>query len=303
MKLFVLGNGFDLHHNLPTTTSDFTNCIDKYDYPEYYMNSGVDWNLYEEGLSYFDVDTMSELHIEGPDYLSDRESDRDGVILQMKQKMVEMLDIRDNALKEMINIANQKIHEISHQVKSSDAFYNSLVLSFNYTSTLEQLYSLENIKDVLYIHGFFYDDDDLIFGYSEPNEDVLKKFYPHDVDGNNNFTSNDFYEEEHDDYYIQNQYQLMYDYYCSNQKTHQIEKLNNWLKSYEGEVEEIIVLGHSMGLVDKPYFELLEEILNPARWRISRYKNSPSDEDIQNYSFYSKVDHSYCNISSFVSLL
>jgi hypothetical protein len=302
MKLFILGNGFDLHHNLPTTTADFIRQIEALDVTEYYLQSGTNWSLYEEGLSYFNVEDMAECNIEGPDYLSDRESDRDSVIFQMEQIMDDMIEIRDNALKEMITIANDEISINSDCVKNYGAFIDSLVLSFNYTSTLEELYNLNDIESILHIHGYFEDHDELIFGYSKPNEDVLKQFSPHDVFNNSTkHPSHEIDVEDHDDYYIQMQYQSMYNFYCNNQKTLQINILKNWLEPYYGQVEEIIVLGHSMGLVDKPYFELLEELLNPVRWQLSQYENTPSKEDMLDYSFHTKVD--FCNITDFVPVI
>ncbi|WP_126981235.1 AbiH family protein [Acetobacterium bakii] len=305
MKLYIIGNGFDLHHNLPTSTNDFQNCVEKHDTYDYYSNSGVDWNAYEEGLSYFDVAAMAESYIESPDYLSDKESDRDGVIFQMEQIMDTMYYVRNEALKYMILTANQKIFDNRYHFINKDMFENSLILSFNYTSTIQELYNCENIHGITHIHGFFDDGDELIFGYANPEEEALRVFHPHDIDVGIEISIRNRDEDDHDDFYIHKQYQSMYDFYCSNQKKLQIDNLINWIADYKDEVDEIIVLGHSMGFVDKVYFEELEKMLKPLKWRISRYTNSnagidPSDHTLKCYSFFTKIDPAICGISDYL---
>jgi hypothetical protein len=300
MKLYIIGNGFDLHHNLPTSTNDFINFVEKYDVYDYYSESGVDWNEYEEGLSSFDVDYMAEIHIEGPDYLSDRESDRDGVIFQMEQKMDEMYHVRNESLKDMILAANQRIFDNFDNSINKDVFKNSLILSFNYTSTIQDMYNCENVHTIMHIHGFYNDNDELIFGYANPKEEVLRAFHPHDIDVGIEISIHNRDEDDHDDFYIQKQYESMYGFYCNNQKEHQINNLINWIDDYKDNVNEIIVLGHSMGLVDKVYFEELEKVLKPKKWRISRYENNPSNDELKCYSFFTKIDPVICGISDYL---
>lgn len=227
-----------------------------------------------------------------------------GTTKLMKQKMDIMIDTRDEALKKMIESANQKLSGMTNIVGDRDAFIDSLVLSFNYTSMLKELYKIGDIRDVLYLHGYFADNDKLIFGYSEPVQDVLKQFGSHVIsDENMNRINWDLDEEEHDDFYIQKQCQAMYDFYLSNKKIHELEKLESWLEPYKDVVEEIIVLGHSMGLVDQPYFEKIEEMLKPPKWLITRYNDQPTDKYMQCYSFYAKVEPGPCKIEDFIPLL
>lgn len=89
--LYVIGNGFDLHWKLNTTTDDFMDFLQR-QYIEGEMDNavdvlaayGVDWSEYEQSLANIDLDTLEKENLGFPDYTSDRESDRDGVIYCMQ---------------------------------------------------------------------------------------------------------------------------------------------------------------------------------------------------------------------------
>lgn len=56
MKLFIIGNGFDLHFGLPTTVDRYIEILTDFklhngeNVIEVYSNYGVDWNQFEEGF-------------------------------------------------------------------------------------------------------------------------------------------------------------------------------------------------------------------------------------------------------------
>lgn len=52
----------------------------------------------------------------------------------------------------------------------------------------------------------------------------------------------------------------------------QIERLKSFLMN-AGKIEEVLVYGHSLGDVDAPYLELVDNILQPTIWRVSYYDN------------------------------
>lgn len=302
MKLYVIGNGFDLHHRLPTSTRDFIEIIENIDNNEYYLNAGADWNEYEEALSSFDLGNMTEQFFAYPDYLSDREADRDGVIFEMEQRMSEMHDIIDASLKEMIDNAEEIIDEICDEepiaIENSKIFVDdSIFLSFNYTSTIERIYGVNEKSRILHIHGYHPHNEALIFGYSEPSQSVLGDFAARNV--NVPGFKREFNDETYDgDYYEQQQYEEMYEFYMSNRKSHKLLELSSWVGPYVDNVDEIIVLGHSMGIVDKPYFELLEETISPDKWTISQFQNNPDETHMQKYSFACKVG--FCEITDLI---
>ena len=148
-RLFVIGNGFDLHFGLPTKVSDFKdylsyqNVYSMGNAREVYDSYGVNWSEFEKSLASISIDCIYEENAQGPDYLSDRESDRDGGIIEMVELTDQFLEARNNALNEMINNTESKIQSIQSPYRKS-LFNDSIIISFNYTSTLETLFDLQH---------------------------------------------------------------------------------------------------------------------------------------------------------------
>ena len=95
--LFIIGNGFDRYHDLPTSTCDFCNILssknvdgDVENALEIFVNYGVDWGEYENSLSMLDLDEIEKQHLTMPDYMSDHEGDRDGTIFYMESYLSDL---------------------------------------------------------------------------------------------------------------------------------------------------------------------------------------------------------------------
>lgn len=297
MKLIIIGNGFDCSFGLPTTVNTFKEIIEKYDYEDLYTSSGVYWNEYEESLANLDLDEMSERFVEGPDYASEREGDRDGVIWQVEENMSEMMSIKEKALIEMVENANELLMNYNEELIFVDS---SLILSFNYTSTVEELFSFENIIDIYHLHGYLVNNEELIFGYSDMEKKVLSNLSWYDVITGNYIidkSRNEYIQEaqEHGgydgtDYYIQQQYELFFNFYEQNKKCLKVRQLIDFLCPYVSEIDEVVVLGHSLAIVDAPYFEIIEDIVKPLRWSVSQFNNNPNNQSVENYTFKNKIN-------------
>ena len=90
-RLFVIGNGFDLHFGVNTTPKDFEESLKtKSIYNEsdnaldYFRCYGVDWSEYEQSMANIEFEELEEEHEQAPDYMSDYERDRYSVILDME---------------------------------------------------------------------------------------------------------------------------------------------------------------------------------------------------------------------------
>ena len=178
-KLFIIGNGFDLFFELPTSTNDFVNQLEQKPFEcfesakEAYLYYGVDWSTFEEGLASIDLEIISEEIVEGPDYMSDHESDRDGVIWTVQDYTDKLLQVREEALINMVQIAEDKIETLSTFFYPD--FFDSTVdeiISFNYTSTIESLFNYS--KPIFHIHGFYKDNDYLLLGFGNESEDFYR---------------------------------------------------------------------------------------------------------------------------------
>ena len=88
-------------------------------------------------------------------------------------------------------------------------------------------------------------------------------------------------------------------FYLGLKKDFQEEELRYFLNQYmDYEIEEVVVLGHSMGEVDREYMEIIDSLIQPKRWIISTYNNNPNQTLLGSYSFSKKI--TTCNISSYI---
>lgn len=188
MRLYIIGNGFDIRHGLPTGYKHFKSYVAKndqelYDAIEEYMPAGDEWNELESALGEIDYELIlqnSEMFLAS--YNTDDWSDAYHHDYQYEvDKITRMLSAR---LKELfadwvkgINIADaynseQYIPPIPRE---------SLYFSFNYTNTLQQIYAVPDAQ-IIHIHGNCSYDDDLILGHSFRVEKSLNPYIGPDQD-------------------------------------------------------------------------------------------------------------------------
>lgn len=317
--LYILGNGFDSCHGLDTSPQRFLEILKTkgiYNETEtadiVFERYNVLWGDYESCLANIDLELIAEEQMIAPDYLSDHEYDRDGGICNMEQYTESLRWAIQESLEIMVDNANRKL---VHREPVLRRFLNSndAVLSFNYTSTLEQLYDIPYGVPVCHIHGFREWGERLLLGFRDgiSAEDYYNHFFDRDAiekiqkQIKNIQEDNALSEEEKEseleywyvcydnltgdrDYYIDTQREVIFQFYQSLKKEIQISRLIEFLKKC-GKIQRVVVMGHSMSSVDGDYMEVIEKILCPWEWRISQYFNTPSEESIREYSFAKKV--------------
>lgn len=281
--LYIVGNGFDLHFGLKTKTEHFIEYLRRQPIYNEISNAfdvlgcyGVDWCDYEQSLNDIDLDEIEFQNEIPPDYLSDRESDRDGGILNMQMYVDSINDAINSALEQMVIIANEESRKLSLYYRPKELFKDGdAILTFNYTSTIEILFPIPDNVPIFHIHGCFEQRRPLIFGYRS-NE--------------NTYTSDwAFIDEENGDYYIAQQRKIVYTFYENRMKKLQIDNLKVFLDRCYG-IDRIVVLGHSMSAVDSEYMEQVEKCLRPISWEISFYDESDKVRiQLQGYSFQNKI--------------
>lgn len=205
--LYIVGNGFDLYFRLKTKTDHFIEHLRRQPIYNEISNAfdvlgcyGVDWCDYEQSLNDIDLDEIEFQNEIPPDYLSDRESDRDGGILNMQMYVDSISDAINSALEQMVIVANEESRELSLHYHPKKLLKNGdAILTFNYTSTIELLFSIPDNMPIFHIHGCSEERSPLIFGYRS-NED--------------SYTSDWAYiDEENRDYYIEKQREVAYEFY------------------------------------------------------------------------------------------
>lgn len=279
--LFIIGNGFDLYHGLPTSTYDFCEILSNKNIDgeieralEIFMNYGVDWGNYENSLSMLDLDEIEERNLSMPDYMSDHEGDRDRTFLKMRGYLNSLTFSIKESLSEMVKIANEQLFDEKARFKN---IFNKkdAILSFNYTSTLEELYRIEGVP-ILHIHGYFDNKEELLFGYKDgKNAEEYRRLHFNQFDDSR-------------DFYVDSQREYIARFYESWRKEIQLKKLLIFLHNIQN-IDQICVMGHSMSYVDSEYMELIENKLSPSKWYISQYNNSPSYMELSFYSFAKKI--------------
>ena len=278
-KLYIIGNGFDLHFGLKTAVSDFKTYLAGEEVYDKSLNAldvfgvyGINWGDYEQSLINMELDAIEDENELGPDYLSDRETDRDGGILNMQMVVDSLSDSVRSALHKMVLDANHALEQkepiASPIFKAGDA-----ILSFNYTSTIETLFTMPDSVPICHLHGYVEDGTELIFGYKDNKTNHRHNWADLGEDG---------------DYYLQQQRSIVYRFYQCCEKPLQLKKLKEFLWMCKG-IDHVVVLGHSMQDVDSDYMELIEHTFSPDSWEISCYNGYPNMDSLQSYSFFQKI--------------
>lgn len=171
--LYVIGNGFDLWHGIPSRFGDFKRYVAKsapqiFDEVEAYLPAGDEWNELEQALAEMDVNALIDnLGHFMPSYGADDWSDSGHHDFQYEvENCVERLS---TGLKNQFAIWVRGLPilsqlDLKRRLESLDptAYY----LSFNYTSTLKSAYSIDS-RRVCFIHGnAAIQDEELILGHA-----------------------------------------------------------------------------------------------------------------------------------------
>ena len=279
-KLFIIGNGFDIAHGLPTNFNpNFKNIAKKYEQGKfwelYQTQKDEIWSDFENLLSSPNFNTLEEI-FEGyaPDYLSDKESDRNSIIFQVDlngQLMDALYEFADIADKHLCRV---QPNEFITQIIDSDGLY----MSFNYTHTLEKIYNIPE-HHILHIHGEA-GNNNLELGYPEGTFSPEKYYYDVRQKGRGPYRAVEF--EKHiesiEDYYVQTAYKQLFTKCKSFSKKIRIDALHNFLDKNTPPLNEIIVYGHSC-TIDFDYFEYLNSNFPTVHWTFY-VKGSKQEHDV-----------------------
>ncbi|WP_332834213.1 bacteriophage abortive infection AbiH family protein [Clostridium perfringens] len=206
-KLFIIGNGFDLAHEIKSSYEDFHEYLNEnfqnkeiyildrqYDSdgnPIYDENEkvsfiknlicnaegkGKKWSNLEESLGYLIQKSLNSNNIGYGDFDLDDYFDEIDDFKNIYNNEDKSGDIK-NVLLEIPDYFSEWIDNYIDlsDTKAKNEFKNliskeDLFFSFNYTGTLEELYGVEN---VCHIHGYNNCGDDLLFGHGNLNGDFL----------------------------------------------------------------------------------------------------------------------------------
>lgn len=277
-RLFIIGNGFDLSHNLPTKFNpDFKRIAESFEqnseFWNMYQTEEKDiWADFENCLAKPDFNSLEEIFIGyEPDYYSEHESDRDAIITQV--------DLNANLTDELYAFAEQAetaINSTNSPPQYSGLFETSdLFINFNYTHTIEKIYNI-NSRKILHIHGEV-GLDNLILGYPEGEYSPNKYYYDVRGKGVGPYAEVDIEEhiermsaDEMIDYFTYVAYKNLIQKTKSFEKEYQISDLEFFLDGVN--IEEIVVIGHSCA-IDFTYFKFINAKFPKSQWKFNAYDN------------------------------
>ena len=152
-KLYVIGNGFDLHHGLPCGYADFMAWLQG-NRPKVYSTlnriygdcDGNNWSDFEDSLASFNLD----------DYSDDVTRDD---LMRLKAE-----------LNEALGSWAKTIGMPEPGTAIDDIDRNAVFFTFNYTRTLEDFYGIDEDR-IVHIHGSV-DSGNLIFGHDSTGDAV-----------------------------------------------------------------------------------------------------------------------------------
>ncbi len=287
--LYIVGNGFDLHHGMQTSYWHFGEFLkqhhralrmlmDEY-FPTY---ESFFWSNLEEGLAHFDAATLvdnSEHYLVS--YAAEDWSDAfhhdfqwelDRITRAVSEELLkafsEWVQTISIPTRKGLNVAPVRINP------------NARFINFNYTNTLQQLYGVSD-SHVWHIHGAAGQLDRLILGHAwkpKGREKWTERVDP----------------ESDDPRYIEGT-QIIDRYFAQTFKpTEKIIFDNSKRFAALSDVDAIHVLGHSLSDVDLPYLREVAKHARPsAQWRIS-FHGTPTPLEAQFRKLAWQMPAQYC---------
>lgn len=275
MNLFIIGNGFDIAHNLQTSYINFRDYLieEEWEFLDlfeemYGCHLDMDrrlaerylWKDFENNLSSFDGDniidsaTSIELGLDGGDfYIEDTLDSYWESIYKYIYKLGDYLKLWIKSID--INCCTQ-----TDLICKND---DDLFLSFNYTSLLEEIYEIQE-EQILHIHGSVSETyEDLIIGHG--NSDIINNYREQARSAKNQFDEK------------QSSICNALAAYCESilKEVKSNIFFNSGFFQRLNEVNQVLVIGHSIGNVDLPYFKEIREKTNENTiWKIYFYDDS-----------------------------
>lgn len=255
--LYIIGNGFDIHHGIASRYSDFQEYLyatgnsylagqlETY-YPNIVGSKDYRWGDLEKALGEIDYVTTYK------DCNDDVEIDYDHMMQTsaiLEDKPQQMLE---ETLYNLHTAFEQWVKSLDVTVKKDDKLYlfsrDGLFLNFNYTETLEAVYGIE-LSSITYIHGRRNSGESLILGHSS------------EIDPAEAFCEdNTVYEDSAYEGIIN---------IANTQKKNVDEIIASKKEFWESleDINRVVTYGHSFSDVDIPYFEKISsEIEAGTEW-------------------------------------
>lgn len=312
-QLYIIGNGFDIHHGIPSRYSDYRvwlaendsdllECLQRF----YDVGDKEWWSAFEENLGYPDMDDyIDETAAENyPDFANEEFRDRDyhaGEITAEDEIGKLVSDIKDS-FQDWVNSLPAPNADKRIAINREGAFF----INFNYTNTLQTLYAIDP-ANILFIHGNVAYGTELVLGHNRTHEELDEAFSPDlpsppdGLDGMELAEWHEMNEDSGEDFIHSSVRKAVVEQIDSIRKnTQRIIYQNQHTFDRLRDTETVYIYGLSFSPIDQPYLDEVVSKVNKAttRWIVSYY----SEEDRMNaqHFFYTKSIQK--NLVSYVKL-
>lgn len=272
-KLYIIGNGFDLYHGIPSGYWNFREYVELVDNDLYeelntYFNPDDLWSDFESTLEHLDTDEIVDYAMNflesysHPDWSDSMHHDYQ---YELERKISIVTVSLKRHFTDWILSLEIKNHNNANEFGLDE---NARFINFNYTRTLEVIYNIST-KNIFHIHNKAIDKDSLlILGHSRNPADIA--------------SFNDVQGIEDQDVRITEGNEILDNYFVETYK--QSEQIIDENKGYFdslNEIEEIVIIGHSLSEVDKKYFEHIATKINAdnVTWKVSYHSKDKIEEN------------------------
>ena len=184
-NLYIIGNGFDLHHGVRCDFEDFMKWLKKNDkslftdltqvYDDAENNNW--WRDFENSLAQLNINYYANKkgNLYDPEYIKDG-SIEEKTEYASQRVIEEFGKIKDSLRNDFQNWLSMAYENCFKNKKIQFPNEDSIFLTFNYTKTLEDIYEID-AKRVYHIHGVIDDKDSMVVGHGlgeDELNDMLK---------------------------------------------------------------------------------------------------------------------------------
>lgn len=293
-KLYIIGNGFDVHHCIKSSYRNYMNWLKEYhkeDYQKIVNFYGEEaenlewWYEFETNLGYFDIrgkveslafqnqptDSQIEkmLDIDTMGGAWDAQVEIGGIIKILKSTFHDWIDSLSPALSGSKTVLD-----------ATDSFF----INFNYSLTLENVYSIPS-NQIFHIHGCL-NDDEYIIGHGRSYEDVKEDAEPYlapfdpDKDDPSEYGLYAIDDEITDNTKREVITQVM----DAAKPTSEIISNNSAIFEQLKYVTEVYIYGLSFSPVDEPYLEHIISTVAPNAQYVASYYSRSDMENIETFA-------------------
>ena len=285
--LYIIGNGFDKHHRMPTAFTEFYDWMQDNHYFDalsqideiYGVASYEWWKDFENSLGEMDMCefALRQTRENYPDFGSDdfREADRYRAEYQAELDITQMVKAMKSRFTEWINTMQAPDSTKKLPISKKDVYF----ITFNYTPTLETLYAVPH-DQILHIHGSVFEKGEYIIGHGKSYEKLQQELESQEPSPAPDATpeeEQEFYESNYDPIYEDTKEAVLKNIADLRKPVDSLIERNRSTFDRLRQVERICIYGLSFSDIDLKYIAELIRIHNAAsniQWEISYFSEA-----------------------------